>query len=56
MQMQTDIDLEEQSIESLRSERADLMAEQQSFPDAPIGEHEQLDNDIARLRKEKGQS
>jgi len=27
--MRTDIDLEEQSIESLRSERADLMAEQQ---------------------------
>jgi len=52
-QVRTDIDLEEQSIESLRGERADLTAEQQSLPDAPMGEHEQLDDDIARLRREK---
>ena len=52
-QVRTDIDLEEQSIESLRGERADLTAERQSLPDAPMGEHERLDDDIARLRKEK---
>jgi DNA repair exonuclease SbcCD ATPase subunit len=53
--VRSDIDLEEQSIASLRSERAELQDEQADLPAAPMGESEQIEQEIARLREEKQQ-
>lgn len=53
--VRSDIELEERSIESLRSERADLREKQETLPDAPMGDHDELAQEITRLRKEKNE-
>ncbi|MFD1646857.1 archaea-specific SMC-related protein [Haloarchaeobius litoreus] len=53
--VRSDIDIEEESIASLRSERAELQETREALPDAPMGEHEQIERDISRLHEEKQQ-
>jgi chromosome segregation ATPase len=48
--VRSDIDLQQDSIESLRAERRELEAEREELPDAPMGEHAELDDEIERLR------
>ncbi|AZH24820.1 archaea-specific SMC-related protein [Haloplanus aerogenes] len=49
-QIRSDIDLEQQSIESLTTERRELESELDDLPEAPMGEHDELDREITRLR------
>jgi DNA repair exonuclease SbcCD ATPase subunit len=49
-QVRSDIDLQQQSIEALTAERRDLEAELDDLPEAPMGEHDDLDREITRLR------
>ena len=49
--VRSDIDLQQESIESLTAERRELEAEREDLPDAPMGEHAELDDEIARLRE-----
>ncbi|AXG09817.1 archaea-specific SMC-related protein [Haloplanus rubicundus] len=48
--VRSDIDLQQDSIESLTAERRELEAEREELPDAPMGEHAELDDEIERLR------
>ena len=50
--IRSDIDLQQVSIESLTAERRDLKSEREDLPDAPMGEHAELDDEIARLREQ----
>lgn len=51
--VRSDIDIQEDSIESLRNELADLRAEREELPEAPMGEHGEIDGQIGRLRERK---
>ena len=51
--IRSDIDVQQESIESLTSERRELEAERDDLPEAPMGEHRELDDEIARLRQRK---
>ena len=51
--VRADIDLEEKSLASLRSERSDLQEQRESLPDAPMGETEHIERDISNLRERK---
>jgi DNA repair exonuclease SbcCD ATPase subunit len=53
--VRSDIDLEEESIASLRRERSELQDEQESLSEAPMGEVEHIDEEISRRRQEKQQ-
>jgi len=52
-QVRSDIDLQQESLESLTVERRELEAERGDLPDAPMGEHDELDDEITRLRERK---
>jgi chromosome segregation ATPase len=52
--VRSDIDLQQDSIESLTAERRELEAELDELPDAPMGEHGELDQEIERLRGRTG--
>jgi len=52
-QVRSNIDLQQESIESLTAERRELEAEREDLPDAPMGEHEELDDEISQLRERK---
>jgi len=47
----SDIDLQQKSIESLTTERRELEAELDDLPEAPMGEYDELDREITRLRE-----
>jgi DNA repair exonuclease SbcCD ATPase subunit len=49
--VRSDIDLQQDSIESLTAERRELEAERDDLPDAPMGEHADIDEEIERLRE-----
>jgi len=49
--VRSDIDLQQDSIESLTAERRELEADREELPDAPMGEHAELDDEIERLRE-----
>ncbi|AQL44346.1 chromosome segregation protein SMC [Halorientalis sp. IM1011] len=51
--VRSDIDVQEESIESLERELADLETEHDELPDTPMGEHEEIDQEISRLRERK---
>ncbi|WP_136718320.1 archaea-specific SMC-related protein [Halorientalis salina] len=51
--VRSDIDVQEESIESLKRELADLETERGKLPDTPMGDHEELDQEISRLRERK---
>ena len=48
--VRSDIGLQQDSIESLTAEQRELEAEREELPDAPMGEHAELDDEIERLR------
>jgi len=48
----SDIDLQQKSIESLTTERRELEAELDDLPEAPMGEYDELDREITRLREQ----
>jgi len=48
-----DIDTERETIESLRAERNELESEQATLPETPMGDIDELDSRIERLRDEK---
>lgn len=48
--VRSDIDVQEESIESLNRELADLEGERKELPDTPMGDHEEIDREISRLR------
>jgi chromosome segregation ATPase len=52
--IRSDIDLQQESIESLTAERRELIAQRDELPDMPMGEHDELEDEIARLRDRKG--
>ncbi|MFD1632877.1 archaea-specific SMC-related protein (plasmid) [Haloplanus ruber] len=54
-QIRSDIDLQQESLESLTAEQRELEAERDGLPDAPMGEHHELDDEISRLRERKEQ-
>ncbi|WP_338742177.1 archaea-specific SMC-related protein [Haloplanus salilacus] len=49
--VRSDIDLQQDSIESLTAERRELEAERDDLPDAPMGDHADIDEEIERLRE-----
>jgi DNA repair exonuclease SbcCD ATPase subunit len=51
--VRSDIDLQQESIESLTAERRELEGERDDLPDTPMGEVEELDAEISRLRERK---
>jgi len=51
--VRSDIELEKESIASLRSERADLRDELDELPEAPMSDYEHIEDEISRLRDEK---
>ncbi|MFC5971133.1 archaea-specific SMC-related protein [Halomarina salina] len=51
--IRSDIDVQQESIESLTSERRELEAERDDLPETPMGEHQELDGEITRLRQRK---
>lgn len=51
--VRTDIDVQEESIESLNRELADLEAEREELSETPMGDREELDHQISRLRERK---
>ncbi|GAB6862257.1 AAA family ATPase [Haloplanus litoreus] len=48
--IRSDIDLQQESIESLTAERRELESELAELPEAPMGDHDELDGEISRLR------
>jgi len=53
--VRSDIDLQQQSIEALTAERRELEAELDDLPEAPMGEYDDLDREITRLRDRTAQ-
>jgi len=51
--VRSDIDIQQESIESLTAERRELETEREELPDAPMGEVNDLDAEISRLRERK---
>jgi chromosome segregation ATPase len=51
--VRSDIDLQQESIESLTSERRELEDELADLPETPMGDHDELEDEIARLRDRK---
>lgn len=51
--VRSDIDVQEESIASLNRELADLKTEREELPDTPMGNYEEIDNNITRLRDRK---
>jgi len=51
--VRSDIDLQQESIESLTAERRELEAERDELPAAPMGEHEEIERELARLRDQQ---
>jgi chromosome segregation ATPase len=51
--VRSDIDIQEESIESLKSELTDLKQEREELPDTPMGDREEIDQQISRLREQK---
>lgn len=47
------IQSQQESISSLEQERAELESEMDSLPEAPMGEHQQFEDDIRRLRNKR---
>ena len=47
------IETQEESIASLKSERNEVEDERDALPSAPMGEHEDLENEIVRLRERR---
>lgn len=47
------LDTERETVESLKSERAELRAELEDLPETPMGEVDELESRIERLRTEK---
>jgi DNA repair exonuclease SbcCD ATPase subunit len=47
------IQSQQESISSLEQERAELESEMDSLPEAPMGEHQQFEDDIRRLRSKR---
>ena len=52
-QVRSEIDLQQESLESLTVERRELEAERDDLPDAPMGEHDELDDEITQHRERK---
>ena len=52
-QVRSDVELQQESIESLTAERRELEAERDDLPEAPMGEHEEIESQIAELRERK---
>jgi chromosome segregation ATPase len=50
-----DLETERESLESVRAERRDLEGELETLPEAPVGEIEELESRIDRLREQKRQ-
>jgi len=50
-----DLDTERESIEALKQEQRDLSAEEDDLPAAPVGEIDELESEIGRLREQKQQ-
>jgi DNA repair exonuclease SbcCD ATPase subunit len=48
--VRSEIELQKESIESLRSERSELQDELEELPETPMGDHQELDVEISRLR------
>jgi DNA repair exonuclease SbcCD ATPase subunit len=48
--VRSEIELQEESIESLRTERSELQKELEELPETPIGDNQELDTKISRLR------
>ncbi|WP_251344299.1 archaea-specific SMC-related protein [Haloplanus halophilus] len=48
--VRSDIDLQQESIESVTGERRELESELEELPEAPMGEHDELEREISRLR------
>lgn len=51
--LRSDIDLQQESIESLKNERSELEAEQEELTEVPMGEYQELEQKITRLRNQK---
>lgn len=51
--VRSEIELQNESIASLRREREELREELAELPDAPADDHQQLDDEITRLRERK---
>jgi chromosome segregation ATPase len=51
--VRSDIDVQEESLKSLSCELADLETEREELPDAPLGDREEIDREISRLRERK---
>nr|WP_299269643.1 archaea-specific SMC-related protein [Halorientalis sp.] len=51
--VRSDIDVQEESIASVNSELADRRAEREELPDTPMGDREEFDRQISRLRERK---
>jgi len=48
-----DVDLQQDSIESLTAERRELESEREELPETPMGDHDELDHEISRLRDQR---
>jgi predicted nucleic acid-binding Zn-ribbon protein len=51
--VRSDIDLQQESLESLTAERRELESERADLPDAPMGDHDELEDEIGTLRERK---
>ncbi|SDG13883.1 archaea-specific SMC-related protein [Halorientalis regularis] len=51
--VRSDIGVQEESIASLNRELADLKSEREELPDTPMGDQEEIDREISRLREQK---
>jgi chromosome segregation ATPase len=50
-----DLNTERESLEALKQEQRDLSAEEDDLPTAPVGEIDELESEIGRLREQKQQ-
>lgn len=51
--VRSDIDIQQESIESLRRDLVELKSEREELPEAPMGEREEIDERLTRLRERK---
>jgi len=52
-QVRSDIDLQQESVESLTAERRELESERDDLPETPMGDHDELEDEIEHLRERK---